>query len=180
MKSIDIVSCRLVKDKKLNNGYVIKNPFDAIRLIVENFNDLEKEYLFVINCDTKMKPTNVNIVSIGTENETGFNAKTLYRSAILSNARNVIILHNHPSDVLEPSHNDLLIFENMKEAGRLLDITLVDSLIFNYDKEIYSIKGKKCCMLDESKYSNNFNIELETSLSDFSFVDNDEGEEDSL
>lgn len=164
MKEIKIVSCRLQKDAELSNGYQIKNPNDAIRLIIENFNDLEKENLFVINCDRRLKPTSINIVSVGTENATLINPQTFFRTAIITNSSAVFMLHNHPSDNLTPSKHDEKTYKTMQKAGKILGIEVKDSLIFNYEKEYYSCTTNKIYKLDKMQYSNNKGIDFSKKL----------------
>ena len=164
MNSFDIVSCRLVKDREINTSYSIRNPNDAIRLIVENFNDLDREYIFIINCDNRLKPTNINIVSMGVENGAIINPKTFFRTSILSNASNVFLLHNHPSDILDPSKQDIKLYEQLKKAGEILDIKVLDSIIFNYDKEFYSLENKKNVKLQEEQYSNEDVIDFSNKI----------------
>lgn len=53
MKNIDIVSCRLVKDRSINSDIRITTPERAVNLILNSFNDLDRECLFVVNCDNK-------------------------------------------------------------------------------------------------------------------------------
>lgn len=160
MKEIKIVSCRLYKDTELRSAYQIKNPNDAIRLVIENFNDLEKENLFVINCDRKLKPTSINIVSVGTENSALVTPQTFFRTAIMTNSSAVLMLHNHPSDDLTPSKNDKEMYERLQKAGEILGIEVKDSIIFNYEKEYYSSFSNKKYKIDEQQYSNAEVIDL--------------------
>ena len=140
MDSINIVSCRLQRDTELTSDYAIRNANDAIRLIVENFNDLDRENLFVINCDVKLKPNNINIIAIGSENSSATNR--------------MILLHNHPTNILKPSKDDKEVLEKAIKAGKLLGIEVIDSVIFNYDKRVYSIVQDKEVEFDEKDYTN--------------------------
>jgi DNA repair protein RadC len=55
--------------------------------------------------------------------------KIVFQFALLSNASNIILSHNHPSGSLQPSKADKAITDKIKEAGKLLDIRLLDHLI---------------------------------------------------
>lgn len=169
--SIDIVSCRLVKDKKLSSDIAIKSPITAIKLIVENFYDLEKEYLFVLNCDSKLHPNNISIVSIGNEKETSATATNFFRTTIMSDSSNVIMLHNHPSGDITPSNIDEKAFKKIKDAGKLLDINVMDSIIFNYDRDYYSMEFKKKNQLSYDELQERIGLNLKTSyVRDVGFV----------
>ena len=164
MKEIKIVSCRLYKDAELRSAYQIRNPNDAIRLVIDNFNDLEKENLFVINCDRKLKPTSISIVSVGTENSALVSPQTFFRTAIMTNSSAVLMLHNHPSDDLTPSKHDKEMYERLQKAGEILGIEVKDSIIFNYEKEYYSSFSNKKYKIDEKQYTNLETIDFSKKL----------------
>jgi DNA repair protein RadC len=58
---------------------------------------------------------------------------------LLCNASKIIIAHNHPSNNLNPSQEDLNIYDKLKEGGELLGIKVLDNIIFN-KKGFYSTK----------------------------------------
>lgn len=149
MKNINIVSCRLVKDKSIKSDIQITTPERAVNLILNSFNDLDRECLFVINCDNKLKPNNINIVSVGTNNQTIADPKEIFKTTILSNSSRIFIMHNHPSEILNPSKEDLDVFNKLQSVGNILGIECIDSIIFNYSKEIYSIRANKKISIDE-------------------------------
>lgn len=142
------------KDRELKSDYSIRNANDAVRIIVDNFNDLDKENIFVINCDSKLKPTNISIIAVGNENVAGCNIKQLFKSAILSNSNKMIMLHNHPTSILKPSKADIDMYKKVNQSGELLGIQVVDSIIFNYEKEIYSMAVDKSTKFDEKNFTN--------------------------
>lgn len=174
MNSIDIVSCRLIKDKELSSDYQITSAYSAVKLILENFNDLEREYLFVLNCDSNLVPNNISIASVGTENKSLAKVTTFFRSTILSDSTNVIMLHNHPSGKLEPSPEDERIYKKMIKAGEMLDIRVLDSIIFNYDKNFYSMETKKENQISLDNMAGEKVLDLKTNyVKDVGFVKDD-------
>ena len=173
MKNINIVSCRLVKDKSIKSDIQITTPERAVNLILNSFNDLDRECLFVINCDNKLKPNNINIVSVGTNNQTIADPKEIFKTTILSNSSRIFIMHNHPSEILEPSMEDINVFDRLQRVGNILGIECMDSIIFNYSKEIYSIRADKKFSIDEIN-----NISLFEEKVDIK--NDDEEEEDEL
>jgi DNA repair protein RadC len=56
----------------------------------------------------------------------------------LKNANAVILAHNHPSGCLEPSQEDITIFQKLQEIGRIIQLAVLDSIIFN-EREFYSL-----------------------------------------
>lgn len=172
MKKIDIVSCRLVKDKSIKSDIQITTPERAVNIILNSFNDLDRECLFVINCDNKLKPNNINIVSIGNNNQSIADPKEIFKTTILSNSSKIFIMHNHPSEILEPSRGDLEVFNKLQRIGKLLGIECIDSIIFNYSKEIFSIRANTKFSINEIN-----NICLFKEKMD---IKNDEEEEDEI
>ena len=65
----------------------------------------------------------------GTVNSSVLRAAEIFRPAIMRNCPGVIIYHNHPSGAPTPSPEDISVTEQLVEAGRVLDIELVDHLV---------------------------------------------------
>ena len=66
--------------------------------------------------------------------------KTIFRQALLKNAKNIVIAHNHPSGNLNPSMEDMMVFNAIKSASNIIDIGVLDFIIFN-KKEFYSVNN---------------------------------------
>ena len=56
---------------------------------------------------------------------------TLFRKALLNNSDKIIVAHNHPSGDLTPSGEDVMIFQKLKEGGEVIELKVIDSIIFN-------------------------------------------------
>ena len=91
--------------------------------------DIDRECMYVVNLDGKLKPINYHLVSIGTVNKCMLDIAGIFKTAILSNAAAVMILHNHPSGGIEPSDCDDETTSRVADAGRILGIQLVDHVI---------------------------------------------------
>ena len=74
----------------------------------------------------------VTISSGGTAG-TVVDVKLVYVAAIKANASSVILAHNHPSGNLLPSEQDKRLTQRVKEAGRILDIPVLDHVIMTAD-----------------------------------------------
>ena len=105
---------------------------------------MPKECMIVCCVDTKCKPTIIEYVSVGTPDCALVDVKSIYISAILSGATGIFLFHNHPSGSAEPSIQDNLITNKIREAGKLLDIKLLDHIIVG-DSEYYSYDEKRLC-----------------------------------
>lgn len=119
----------------------ITGPEDAVRLLQGLMKDLDREMICVVSLDQRNRPINYSISSIGTINQTIASVRDSYKAAILSNAASVILAHNHPSGIIEPSKEDFDVTSKFTEAGRLLDVPLLDHVIIGAGNTMfYSFK----------------------------------------
>ena len=78
----------------------------------------------------------MNIVSMGTINASLVTGREVFKSAILSNASYVILLHNHPSGDPTPSKDDIILTKRIIETGNLIGIPLVDHIIIGDNRYV--------------------------------------------
>lgn len=90
---------------------------------------LDREHLIVFMLDCKNTIIGVNTVSVGTLSMTVLHPREVFKPAILANASGIIMAHNHPSGDLTPSTDDVASLRRIREAGELLGINVLDSLI---------------------------------------------------
>ena len=102
-----------------------------------------KKEAFVVFClDTDLSIISREIITIGTLNSCIIHPREIFRTAITRNANSIIVAHNHPSGNLTPSKEDLDITKQLKKAGEILNILLLDHVIVS--KQGYnSIKDKE-------------------------------------
>ena len=141
-KRINIVSIKMVKESSfLYQTRTISSPKDAYEMIKDQLQDLDREQFIIACLNTKNEPTNISVVSVGTLNKAIVHPREVFKTAILSNAANVIAFHNHPSGDTEPSQQDIQLTNRLYEAGELLGIKLLDHLIIG-DGTFTSLKEK--------------------------------------
>ncbi len=75
----------------------------------------------------------VRIITIGLINRTIVHPREIFRPAILDGAVALVIGHNHPSNRLDPSPEDLAITRRLRDAGELIGIPVLDHIIFGRD-----------------------------------------------
>ena len=90
---------------------------------------LEKEHLRVILLDTRNQVISTPTIYIGSLNTSVVRIGELFKPAIAQNAASIIVAHNHPSGDPSPSPEDVHVTRQIVEAGRLLDITVLDHII---------------------------------------------------
>lgn len=100
----------------------------------------EKEHSIVIFLNTRNKIIK-KVVSVGTVNLSIVHPREVFREAIRQNASSIIFIHNHPSGSLYPSDEDEKTTFRLKEAGRIIGIKLIDSIIISKEG-YYSFQGE--------------------------------------
>ena len=100
-----------------------------------------EEVVILITLNTKNIVTGYFEVHRGTINTSLVHPREVFKRALLNNASNIMVAHNHPSGDPNPSKEDIQITERLKEAGNLLGINLLDNIIVGDDKYI-SLKEK--------------------------------------
>jgi len=71
--------------------------------------------------------------SKGGLNAVFFDVRMIFQAALKANASSIIVVHNHPTGNLKPSNEDIAMAKKIKDAGNLLSITLLDSIILSKD-----------------------------------------------
>ena len=95
----------------------------------ENKIDQDKEHFWIIGLASNNKALFIELVSIGSVSKTIVEPMNVFRVAILKNAVNVILVHNHPSLELTPSANDKDITDRLIQVGRIIHVAVIDHLI---------------------------------------------------
>ena len=111
----------------------ISTPYDTANLVEPFLKEADREMMLVIGLDTKNKPTVISIISIGTLNQSTVLVREIFKTLLLANSIRFIVVHNHPSGDTTPSENDLKITQKLKKAGQMMEIVLLDSIIYGDD-----------------------------------------------
>lgn len=127
--SIDEVGIRLVKERKLYSTERISSPEVVLKVLADFMRDFDREVVYVVNLTAQFSPINVNCVSTGTLNNALFHPREIFKSAILSNATGIMILHVHPSGYALPSPEDIRVTDRIVKAGDIVGIDVIDHVI---------------------------------------------------
>ena len=115
---------------------VITSPEDVANLLAAEMSYLEQEHLRVILLDTKNQVTGVIEIYVGNVNSSVVRPAEVLRPAIRENAVSIIVVHNHPSGDPAPSPEDIVITQQLREAGELLGIELLDHVILGDQRHV--------------------------------------------
>lgn len=109
--------------------YQIKSPQDAANLVMVEMMHLDYEIMKILVLDAKNQVVeNINRYQ-GTVNSSVLRVAEIFRPAVTRNCPAVLVCHNHPSGDPAPSPEDIEVTEQLAQAGKLLDIELVDHII---------------------------------------------------
>ena len=155
---LDTVSVRLVKSREsITSEEPLSSPDAVVRALAGEMSDYDREVIGVINFNAKMQPINVNFVSAGALDYSIAHPREILKSAILSNASSMMMIHNHPSQDTTPSEADVMITDRMSQLCELAGIPLVDHIIVGGDgKEYFSFAEKKAMPVADAHYEKNY------------------------
>lgn len=107
----------------------ISGPADVAGLLLTEMGHLSQEQLRVICLDTKNHVQAIHTVYQGTINSMEMRVGELFREPLRRQSAAIIVAHNHPSGDPEPSPQDIAVTRQTIEAGRLLDVDVLDHLV---------------------------------------------------
>ena len=145
LKAAFAIAARLARSEA--EARPIETSADVARLLGGEMRLLDFESVRVVCLNTKHMVLAVEEVTRGTLNESLFHPREAYRPAVARQAHAVILVHNHPSGNPDPSEADLRVTRNMKAAGELLQIELLDHVILGAprkgdDQNFFSFKDR--------------------------------------
>ena len=127
LKAAFALAARLARTEAESRA--IESAEDIARLLGDEMRLLDYESVRIVCLNTKHKVLAVEEVTRGTLNESLFHPREAFRPALARQAHAVILVHNHPSGDPQPSTADLHVTRQMKQAGEVLQIALLDHVI---------------------------------------------------
>ncbi len=114
----------------------ITSPADVANLLMLEMGGLEQEDLRVILLDTKHFVLNIQTIYTGNANSAIVQAREVFKPAVRASATAIILVHNHPSGDPTPSPEDVQVTRRLVEAGKLLDIAVLDHIIIGNQRYV--------------------------------------------
>ena len=112
----------------------INSPADVAALVQYEMSGLEQEELRVVLLNTRNHVLGISKVYRGSLNSSQVRIGELFKAAVRRNAAAIIVIHNHPSGDPTPSPDDVALTRAMVEAGKLLDIEVLDHLVIGHQR----------------------------------------------
>ena len=162
MYRLNQVAIRMVEMPPLLSDVPMDGPEAAVKVMADMLKDYDREVIAIVNLQTDGKPINMNVVSMGALDQSIAHPREILKSTILSNASAIMLGHNHPSNKLQPSMDDIATTARIKQLCDLIGVKFLDHIIVGPGKDYYSFHQKQQIPLSSLKLTNNLkDIELE-------------------
>lgn len=111
-------------------GARITTPSDLLPHI-RHYADRKQEHFLCASINGANEILNIRVVSIGLIDRAPVHPREVFADALTDRASAIIVAHNHPAGSLEPSAADIDITAQLKAAGDIIGLSLLDHIIFN-------------------------------------------------
>ena len=111
-------------------GMKIETPADVLPLI-RHYADRKQEHFLAVTINGANEVQNLRVISIGLIDRSPVHPREVFAEAVAERASGIIVAHNHPAGGVEPSEADVSITKQLRDAGRIVGIELLDHIIFN-------------------------------------------------
>jgi DNA repair protein RadC len=135
-----LASFELARRHLIKEAVKITSPAEVIPLVA-NIADKKQEYFVCISLNGAGEVVGNRIITVGLLDHSLVHPREVFADPITDRAASVILVHNHPSGILEPSKQDILMTKQLVEAGSVLGIKVLDHLIVS-KKGYLSMKEK--------------------------------------
>ena len=133
---------RRISKRTAKESLVMDSPETVARYFMEDLRHRDKECFMMLSLDSKGALISESLISIGTVNASLASPREVFVEAVNNRAVSIILVHNHPSGNPKPSKNALVVTRQMKDAGELLGIKLIDHIIIG-DNSYVSLSEEK-------------------------------------
>ena len=123
---------------ELRRADTLTSPAHCARFLRIRLRRREREVFAVVFLDSQHRVIQYEELFQGTIDGTSVHPREVVRAALRHNAAAVILAHNHPSGVAEPSQADVRITERLRQALGLIDVRVLDHLVVG-DQEVVSL-----------------------------------------
>jgi DNA repair protein RadC len=140
-KFVSVYRVSLVRDRSVSfNHQRLSNSAEAqalVQQLIRTQGQPDREQFCILMLNAKNEIIGLNIVSVGGLSSAPVHPREVLKPAILANSAALILCHNHPSNDLEPSAEDLAITKQIVRAADLLGITVHEHIIITMDDNHY-------------------------------------------
>lgn len=131
--------------QKVEQSYQLDAPLvskeEAMDFIVDLMHDLDREAFICVNLGDEEKPINFTINHLGGLDQSIVSPREVFKSAILSNAHSMLLMHNHPSGSTNFSTADYTVTNALEELGSYIGVQINNHCIFTPAKQLVKMKS---------------------------------------
>lgn len=121
------VRLQLVREQ--STPYTVSGPSDIVTILTQYLQNQDREHLVAVLMDSQGQVNGIYTISIGDSCSSIANSREIFKAAIMTNACSIVLAHNHPSGLCKPSHEDIVVTEKVIQAGKILQIEVLDHVI---------------------------------------------------
>ena len=121
--------CRRASLEQLKRSHALTSPQLTRQYLLAELSDMPYEVFSMLLLDTQHRVMRFHQVSQGTINTAAIYPREVVKTVLEINAAAVILVHNHPSGLCEPSHADKVITERLVKALKLIDVRVLDHIV---------------------------------------------------
>jgi len=114
----------------------VQSPADAAEILECFIANLDHEEMWIVNLDSRNRVMGLVALYKGSVNMSQVRVSEVFRQAIVDNSLSIIVAHNHPSGDPTPSPDDVALTRGIVQAGKLLDIDVLDHLVIGNCKYV--------------------------------------------
>ena len=118
------------KKAELDRAKKVASSFDTFEILKPYFDGLTTEHFYIMLVNRANRVIKIEKISEGGVSGTVVDPKMVFYHALMNKASGLILAHNHPSQNCRPSESDLKLTQRLKEGGNLLEISILDHIIF--------------------------------------------------
>lgn len=122
-----------------SDGISFKSPSDVAQYYMEEMRHREQEILLLVMLNSRGRLIKDTIISQGTVRSALISPREIFIEAMQHRAVSILLLHNHPSGIPDPSKEDIALTFRVRDAGAMLGIELLDHIIIG-DRQAVSMR----------------------------------------
>ena len=126
----------------MEESVIIENPDDVAKLVMPELRYMKQEVFKLILLDTKNEVIAMPVITKGGLTSSIVHPREVFKEAIRRSSASIILVHNHPSGLPDPSGEDIKITRRLIEAGKIMGVEVLDHLVIG-DGIYTSMKEKE-------------------------------------